>query len=408
MKFKRFVATATALLIATSLFVGCGKKEEQTTEQPKEEKVTITLGCWGSSPAETQLLDDQIKKFEETHPNIKIEKQVITGDYNQALQAKIASKTEPDVYYLDVFQAPAYISKGVVEPLDSYLDMDDVKDFEEFLIEGFKKDGKIYGLPKDFNSLAIFYNKDMFEKAGVKEPTTWAELEEAAKKLTKDGVYGMSLSADAARFIPFMLQAGGKINEGDAVAFNTQEAAKGLDFYFSLIKKGYAKQPKDLGEGWNGDALAHKKVAMVIEGGWMIPFMKDAGPDVKYGITKLPKGDKEGNLAFTVAYAMSVNSKHKKEAAEVIKFLTGKEALKMVAESGLAIPSRKSMEQLYTEKYPERTPLVEGTKGAQVFQFGANTTKIMDALNKAGEKLLFNKVNDGKAALDEAAKEVGQ
>lgn len=53
MKFKRFVATATALLITTSLFVGCGKKEGQTTEQPKEEKVTITLGCWGSSPAET-------------------------------------------------------------------------------------------------------------------------------------------------------------------------------------------------------------------------------------------------------------------------------------------------------------------------------------------------------------------
>ncbi|WDC84387.1 hypothetical protein PL321_00700 [Caloramator sp. mosi_1] len=63
MKFKRFVATATALLIASSLFVGCGKKDEQTTEQPKQEKVTITLGCWGSSPAETQLLDDQIKNL---------------------------------------------------------------------------------------------------------------------------------------------------------------------------------------------------------------------------------------------------------------------------------------------------------------------------------------------------------
>ncbi|KXZ39258.1 carbohydrate ABC transporter substrate-binding protein, CUT1 family [Alkalithermobacter thermoalcaliphilus JW-YL-7 = DSM 7308] len=401
MNLKRILSMC---LLGILIFVtGCSGVSDEVS---KENRVTIVLGCWGSSPAETELLDKQIERFEEIYPHIKVEKQVITGDYNQAMQARIASKTEPDVYYLDVFQAPAYISGGVIEPLNDYIDMEDVKDFEEFLIEGFKKDDNIYALPKDYNSLAIFYNKDMFEQEGIDSITTWSELKEAAKSLTKDGVVGMALSADAARFIPFMIQAGGKINDGDDVVFNTQQAAEGLDFYFSILKDGYAKQPQELGVGWNGDALAQRKAAMVIEGGWMIPFMKEAGPDVNYGIAKLPRGNQEGNLAFTVGYAMSANSKYKEESAKLINFLTGKEALTMVVESGLAIPSRKSMSKLFAQKYPERSALVEGTVGAKVFQFGANTTKIIDALNKAGERLLFNQVDNAKTALEEAAKEV--
>ncbi|MCX7904040.1 MAG: ABC transporter substrate-binding protein [Caloramator sp.] len=401
---KRLVALFTAAVMAVGIFAGSTVKPAKVNAASKK---VIKLGVWASSPAESELLDNQIKEFEKLYPNIKIEKQVITGDYNQAMQVKIASKTEPDVFYLDVYQAPAYIAKKVVEPLDKYLDKNDVKDFEPSLLKGFSNGGKIYGLPKDYNTLVLFYNKDMFKEAGItKAPTTWKELEEVAKKLTKNGVKGLSLSIDAARFIPFMFQSGAKINDGDKPVFNTPQAAKGLDFYVSLLKKGYAATPKELGVGWNGDALAQKKAAMVIEGGWMIPFMKDAAPDVNYGIAKLPKGDKEGDLVFTVAYVMSSRSKNKTEAAEVIKFLTGRQALSMTAESGLAIPSRISMGSVYTAKYPERKPLVDMVKYSQVYQFGINSSKILDALNKACEKLYFNKVKDAKTALDQAIKEV--
>ncbi|WP_200905845.1 ABC transporter substrate-binding protein [Caloranaerobacter sp. TR13] len=405
---RKLISLVLVLALIGAILAGCGTSKEpqnQETSQKakKEETVTITLGGWASSPAETDLLDAQIKEFEKTHPNIKIEKQVITGDYLQQMQARIASKTEPDVYYLDVSQAPTFIEKGVILPLDEYLDKEDLKDFEPNLLKGFQKDGKTYGLPKDYNTLALFYNKDMFEKAGVKVPTTWKELEEAAKALTKDGVKGIVLSNDAARFIPFIYQAGGKVLENGEIVFNSNEAAKGLDFYYSLIKKGYADTPQNLGVGWNGDALAQKKAAMCIEGGWMIPFMKDAGPDVNYGIAKLPKGEKEGDLAFTVAYVMSRNTKHKEAAAEVIKFLTGKKAQQMTADSGLAIPTRISMGEVYTKKYPERKPLVEMVQYSKVFQFGTKGPKILDALNKAGEKLQLGQETDAKKVLEEAA-----
>lgn len=410
MKSKRLLALITSLMVSVAVFAGCGSKnnnEDNANNAEPEKEVTIKLGCWGSSPAETKLLDDQIEAFNKKYPKIKVQKEVITGDYNQAMQTRIASKTEPDIFYLDVALAPAYMEKATA-PIDEYLDKEDLKDFNENLLDGFKKDGKIYGLPKDYNSLAIFYNKDMLDKAGVTPPTNWEEMENAAKKLTKDGVKGFALADDSARFAPFILQAGGKITEGDKVAFNTAEAAKGMDFYYSFFKKGYASDPKSLGEGWNGDALAHKKAAMVIEGGWMIPFMKESAPDVKYGISPLPQGDKNGNLLFTVAYAMSKNTKNPKQAAEVIKFLTGKEAQQMTADSGLAIPSRTSMANVFADKYPERKPLVDGAKDAVVYSYGEKHAKINDALAKAGEKLRLGKIADGKAALEDAEKAVAQ
>lgn len=404
MKTKKITALIVSSLLISGLVMGCGKKADTSSTATKEndKNVVVTLGCWGSSPAETKLLDDQIQDFQNENPSITIKKQVITGDFNQVMQTKIASKTEPDVYYLDVSNASSYMEKGVLEPLDKYLDKEDLKDFEPNLLAGFQKDSKTYGLPKDYNTLGLFYNKEMLDKAGVQVPTTWAELEEAAKKLTVDKTKGLSMANDAARFVPFIYQAGGKINDGDKVAFNTPEAAKGLDFYYSLIKKGYAATPKDMGEGWQGDALAHKKAAMVIEGGWMIPFMKESAPDVKYSIAKLPKGDKDGDLAFTVSYVMSKNSKNKEASAKVLTYLTGKKAQQKVAESGLAIPSRKSMNTVYAEKHPEAKALVDMTAASQVYDFGVNGSKIIDQLAKAGEKIQLGKDADAKTALTEA------
>jgi len=92
------------------------------------------------------------------------------------------------------------------------------------LINAFTYQGKTYGIPKDFNTLGLVYNKDLFKAAGVAEPTndwTWTDLQTAAKKLTSGSVVGLSLPADANRYLPFLWQAGGEvasINSDKAVA----------------------------------------------------------------------------------------------------------------------------------------------------------------------------------------------
>jgi multiple sugar transport system substrate-binding protein len=409
----------TIFVLATVL-AGCSSSknntssanETNTQKQETVKPVTIKLGMWSSSPAEKKIVDDQIAKFKEKYPNIDVQIETIVGDYMQKLQTELASNTAPDIFYLDSMPAPQLMSSGVLEPLDDYIKKYnvDVNDFEPALLSAFQWDGKTYGLPKDFNTLALFYNKDMFKAAGINEPPkTWEELRDVAKKLTKDGVKGLVLSADLARFDAFINQNGGSVYQDGKVTLNLPENAQALDFYVGLITKDkVADTPQNMGEGWNGDAFAAKKAAMAIEGGWMIPFLKEKAPDLNYGIAELPAGKQKSTMAFTVAYVMNKNSKHKDEAFKLIEFLTGKEGQQFVVDSGLALPSRKSMQEGFKEKYPERAAFVDGASYAVPWQFGLYGTKVVDAANKACEALIMKQISSAQQALDNAQKEVGQ
>ncbi|SHF16355.1 carbohydrate ABC transporter substrate-binding protein, CUT1 family [Thermoanaerobacter uzonensis DSM 18761] len=409
----------TIFVLATVL-AGCSSSknntssanETNTQKQETVEPVTIKLGMWSSSPAEKKIVDDQIAKFKEKYPNIDVQIETIVGDYMQKLQTELASNTAPDIFYLDSMPAPQLMSSGVLEPLDDYIKKYnvDVNDFEPALLSAFQWEGKTYGLPKDFNTLALFYNKDMFKAAGINEsPKTWEELRDVAKKLTKDGVKGLVLSADLARFDAFINQNGGSVYQDGKVTLNLPENAQALDFYVGLITKDkVADTPQNMGEGWNGDAFAAKKAAMAIEGGWMIPFLKEKASDLNYGIAELPAGKQKSTMAFTVAYVMNKNSQHKDEAFKLIEFLTGKEGQQFVVDSGLALPSRKSMQEGFKEKYPERAAFVDGASYAVPWQFGLYGTKVVDAANKACEALIMKQISSAQQALDNTQKEVGQ
>jgi len=404
MKRRKLATLLLGAIMTTSIFAGCAKNSNTPTAAADDsnKEVVVRLGCWGGNDAETKMLDDQIQAFQTKNPNIIIKKEVITGDYLQAIQSKIASKTAPDIYYLDVSLASKFMKEGIIDPIDDYIDKEDMKDFFPNLLQGYQMNGKTYGIPKDYNPLVLYYNKDMLDKAGIKPPTTWDELKTAAEKTTSGNVKGFCLENDPQRFGAFILQNGGKINDGDKPAFNTPEAAQALDFYYSFAKNKTGATFKDMGTDWAGAAFAQKKTAMIMAGGWVIPYMTQNAPDVKYGMVPLPKGKQDGNLMFTVAYVLNKDSKHKKEAMEVSKFLTGKDGLKIVAESGLAIPSRKSMADVYTAKFPERKALIDATPTATVANYGLNGSKILDALGKAGEKIQFGQVADSAAALKEA------
>ncbi|MCZ7673650.1 MAG: extracellular solute-binding protein [Chloroflexi bacterium] len=122
--------------------------------------------------------------------------------------------------------------------------------------------GTFYCPPKDFSTLALEYNKDMFDAAGLDYPTadwTWDDLQSAAEALTDSdsGVYGMTLSADMARWIAFLYQAGGTVATDDfsAMTLINCAAKEAIDFYVGLVQDGYAAQP-----GRSGQWLAWRSV----------------------------------------------------------------------------------------------------------------------------------------------------
>jgi multiple sugar transport system substrate-binding protein len=246
----------------------------------------------------------------------------------------------------------------------------------------------------------------MLDKAGVKPPTNWTELKEAAKKLTKNGVVGFSMSAELPRYQPFLMQAGGSVYDGEKATFTKPENTTAIDFIYGdmMNKEKIAAYPKTLGTDWSGDAFADRKAAMVVEGAWLIPHLAKKSPDLKYGIVELPvkEGGKPANMVFTVAYALSKNSKNKDAAVKLMAFLTGKEGQKFVVEKGLAMPTFKELGKEFATKYPERAPFVKAVSYATPFQYGTIGVKLVDAGNKAAEAVLLGAKPDAKSALEEA------
>lgn len=340
----------------------------------------------------------------------------IVDDFQKNLINSLSAGTAGDLFYMDIFWAEYIIKAGQVEPLDDYLAKSTViskDDIIPSLLDAFTFDGKAYGIPKDFNSLALVYNKDLFDVAGVPYPDekdTWDDLENKFSELVKHfkgEVTGLALAPEFARFGAFAYAAGwepfvdGKSNLMDP-AFK-----KAFNWYTGLKEKGLGVMPADIGQGWGGGALSTEKVAAALEGAWILGFLRDNAPNLKYGATLLPKNPgtgQPGNFIYTVAWGINANSKNKDAAFKVMEALTSPAAQQWVLERGLAIPSRKALAD--NPYFKQDTPEAQANKivfiGASAgnvkpFKFKEYGDKWMDPINVA-----LSEVMSGQKTVDEA------
>ncbi len=380
---------------------------EKTVEVEKEQTV-VRLSGWASSPSETALLESLLYRFSVENPDILVKYEPITGDYKQALLTSIAAGTEPDVYYMDIFWWQELAKNDVLQPLDDLMASSGVKkeDFIPALIDAFTYEGVVYGIPKDFNTLGLFYNKDMFDAAGLEYPTddwTWDELTIAAEALSDpaNNVFGFGVPADPGRFPVFVFQNGGNIMNADFTdtELDSEAAIGAAQFYTDLRAFQIGALPSDLGEGWQGTLFGKGQLAMVYEGGWLIPYLREQFPNTKYGVVMPPAGPGgEGNLIFTVAWGISKNSKNPEAAWRVVDFLTNEASQKTVLESGFALPSRTALKDSdYLKNNPNSAAIFNGSfNGARPFFWGAVGSDVNDQMGKAIERIF----KEGQAVAD--------
>jgi multiple sugar transport system substrate-binding protein len=392
---------------------------QEVVKQVPAERAVVRLSGWASSPEETALLQSLLLDFTVENPDIVVKYEPITGDYWATLRTSIASGTEPDIYYMDIFQFPAFAQDGVLLPLDDLMAKTGTKreEFIPSLIDAFSVDGVTYGIPKDFNTLGLFYNKDLFAKAGIAEPTddwTWDDLKAAAAATSDaaNNVYGLGVPADPGRFPIFVFQNGGMIMSEDYsnTLLDSPEAIAAAQYYTDFRKDKIGALPADVGEGWQGTVFGKGQFAMVFEGGWLIPYLNKQFPETKYGVVLPPAGPKgEGNLIFTVSYSISNNCKNPEAAWRVIQYLTSEAAQTKVLESGFALPSRISLQNSdYLKNNPASSAIFRGAlEGAKPFVWGIVGSDVNEQMGKALERIyLENQAVD--ASLKQAAEVIRQ
>ena len=342
---------------------------------------TMRLSSWVSSPSETEIFVGILDDFREQQPELEFKYEPIPGNYSEKLQLMLGTNTAPDLFYLKGMVAPSYMSFEILQPLDDLIANTpefDKEDFYPFALEAFQREGKQYGVPKDFNTYVLFYNKKLFREAGIDTfPTNWEELEQMSAQLTidKDGdgkkdQYGFIVEPVVEMVMPFVYQNGGYFQNPDGSLGITDDAFIGaLEYYYGLYKKGVATMAQNEGVAWNGDAFGREICAMAMSGGWLIPFLKDNFPDLEYGIVPLPAGKQRATVAFTTAYAIPESSKFTNEAWQLTSYLTGKKGMADWTKTGVAMPTRRSVAQANGfHEHPIYSVFMESAEFARPFQ----------------------------------------
>lgn len=320
-----------------------------------QEQVTLIWSFWGD-PNELPPNYQVIEAFEAAYPHIKIETQHAPwSSYFDRIQTQMAGGTAPDVMFLN--NIPSYAARGALMPLDDLIEKSgfDISPYYEELLRVFSYNGKLYGLPRDNDTTILYYNKDLFDAAGVAYPDgnwTWKEFLEAAQKLTVRDARGRVLQygvvLESNKYFNFIHQNGADIFDDNMnptkFTMDDPKAIEAMQFMADLINK-YEVAPsfaQMLQLGNSTELFQTGRVAMAMTNAARIPTFQQA--DFRWGVAPLPAGPDgiRANSMSGAGYVISANTKHPEEAWTFLQFLAGEEGQTIFASTGVAVPAYRS------------------------------------------------------------------
>jgi multiple sugar transport system substrate-binding protein len=301
---QEFFRVAGGTAAGTALFgiAGCGSAG-------RGEGVLTWWDYWTTGATNT-IIEDALARYMEENPGVKIERRTIPfAQLKPTLLRAAAARKLPDIAIID---NPDHASFSNLGALRSVSDQVDEWGKAEVYYEGPWRScqfrGHSYGIPNTSNCLALFYNEDMLESAGVDPPDTWDELKEAAAKLTTGNRFGLAVSAinteeGTFHFLPFVWQAGADIDSLDG-----EGGRAALQLWVDMVREGSMSRSvlswtqEDVKNEW-----VNRRVAMMVNGPWQVPVIEADYPDLNWGVVKLPKGEERAtilggeNMAITTA-----------------------------------------------------------------------------------------------------------
>lgn len=315
-------------------FLFCGK-------QP-DEREKIQFASWGSK-SEINILKPILNSFEAENPDIKIEFMHIPQNYFQKIHLLFASNTPPDVLFINNHYLPVYANAGLLEPMSA----DD--NFYRKALSALSWENKLYAVPRDVSNLVVFYNKDLFRKKGVPFPDsdwTMNDFLIVAQKLTGDGVFGVSFEEDTLFYLPYLMSEGGGISSDDLsrLIVEDEKSQKALNFYADLRKKYHvAPLREESASATMAQMFLQEKLAMHISGRWLVPkYREEAKFD--WNIVEFPRGEVGSIVPMDASgWAISSSSEHKDSAKKLVAYLSSKESIQKMTQSGLIVPARRDV-----------------------------------------------------------------
>jgi len=426
---KRLMPVFGFLMIFAIMIAAC---QPAAAPQPAAETSTVVIrvgtgdGGEGLNPHQTiiQNFEDQ-----QTDPPVIVQLEAVAGrDYYARLLTQVAAKAAPDIMQVGDDAVPSFVEKGAFIPLDDYMSQAgfDPAIYLPGLLDPGKFEGKQYLLPKDYSPLGVYFNKKLFDAAGLPYPAdgwTWDDLVDLASQLTidenGDGTpeqYGIQLPAAwTTGFEYWVSAAGGQLISSDGKSFigymDSPETITAVQFYADLYHRhGVAPMPADMNQFGGGNSeFANGKAAMYLFGRWPQSGLL-TNPNVDLGVAPPPQGARRANVLFWGGFGIASTSQKPEIAYQFLQYYTGEPGAQVWKD--WALPAVRSV----AESSGLAADPIEGVWIAELnhiapraYTYTKHWNETADpALRKALETVILNPNADVAAVMRQAAQEAQQ
>ena len=374
---------AAAALVASS----CGGSDDASG--------SIRLLVFGDPP-EINAFRRLIRSFEEAQPEVDVQLVEASDrdDLIARLSTSLAGGSPPDLFLMNYRFYGQFAARGVLEPLESYVEESDEFELDDFYaqaIDAFRWDGEATCLPQNISSLVVYYNRDLFERFGVPVPTddmAWTQFVYRAQQLTRDqdgnvvrgadpdlppqpnaapaAIYGLGVEPTIIRFAPFVWSNRGELVDDDEnptrFTLDSPQAKLALEQFFQL-RTLHGVVPPDVEVEAEDDEtrFLNGRMAMLLESRRLVPALREAA-EFDWDVAALPRHQQRASILHSDAYCMTRASKEKDAAWRFVEYALGPEGAPVIAETGRTVPSLRSVAESEAFLDPTQKP-----RNAQVF-----------------------------------------
>ena len=389
------------MIMAAGMLTGCGSSSSSSsaatdtaagsaTEAATEEKSgssdSILVNIWDSKQRAglQEICDDWSESS-----GIEVKVEVVDWDnYWTLLEAGASGGDMPDVFWMHSQYSEKYMDQGILLDLTDYIEKDDSIDLDNYYeeITGlYSYDGKQYAIPKDYDTIALWYNKDMFDEAGIAYPDdtwTWEKLIEVAQQLTKEdgSQYGFVGNTDANQegYYNAIYSYGGYVinDTKDKSGYDDAATLEAMEMYTGLIE---AMPPQStMAETGNIDLFMSNQAAMGMFGSWYAPTFKELAEEgnTQWACAVLPYHDANGNgtcddgervsIFNGLGWSAPANVENPDEVYSLISYLGSEEGQKKQAELGVTMSAYQGTSDAWVDSIEEidLSPYLEEANGA--------------------------------------------
>ncbi|RTF26123.1 sugar ABC transporter substrate-binding protein [Serratia marcescens] len=384
------------------------------------DKITLRYAVWDRNqlPAEQEIA----KRFEQANPDIKIEIELTpSAQYFVKLDSAAAGGVAPDIFWINMPYFVQYAKNGIMEPLapyikDSGLKLDDVVASS---VKAYQYNGQQMAIPRDVDSIAVWYNKKLFDQAGVSYPTSdwsWDDLKNKATAL-KNGLKGaafplvMDLSIDGQdSYMNLLFQNGNHIvpKDGQPTDIANDKSIWVYQQLQGMMKDGLMPSAQQMSEVKTENIFQSNRAAMVYAGSWLAaPFANNPLINDHIGVVMMPKIERQSGVAHSLAFAMSAKSAHKQAAWKYIAFMSSEASQAELAK--VVIPANKTAAKVWAQQIQkvDVSPYIQTLEVTQAYPTaGTNTPKWQNMWIASLKKIFMGA--DAKQEMDKSVKKIAR